>query len=52
MPKIIEIGQCFTELVKKNNSGMFCEPRYIEGNTVFSIVHFNSSTAKTKKIFN
>jgi len=23
MPKIIEIGQCFTELLKKNNNGMF-----------------------------
>jgi len=23
MPKIIEIGQCFMELLKKNNGGMF-----------------------------
>jgi len=23
VPKIIQMGQCFTELLKKNNSGMF-----------------------------
>jgi len=33
MPKIVKIGQCFTELLK-NNGGTFL---YIEGNTVFEL---------------
>jgi len=32
--KIIEIGQCFTELLKKIIVACFW-PRYIEGNSVF-----------------
>ena len=36
MPKISEIGQCFTELLKKIIVASFYGPRYIEGNTIFN----------------
>jgi len=48
MPKNIEIGQCFTELLKIIVAS-FYEPRYTKGN---NILFFNSlrGSGKTKNI--
>jgi len=35
MPKIIQIGQCFTELLKKIKVARFMD-RGVEGNSVFA----------------